>query len=178
LREAEPLPLFAHLDHSDAAKKEPHLPLMSKGEQVVADYKTVRLSLKDHPVHLLRDRLATKGVRPAGDLLEVPNGSRITIAGVVLARQRPGTAKKVMFITLEDETGVANLVVFPQVHENNRRPVLTARLMAVRGKVEKSEGVIHVIVDKVYELNSWLESLADPRDNAPEAFLDKGRFFH
>ena len=178
LREATPLPLFAHLDHSEAAKKEPHLPLMSKGEQVVADYKTVRLSLKDHPVHLLRDRLAEKGVRPANDLLEAPNGSRITIAGVVLARQRPGTAKKVMFITLEDETGVANLVVFPSVHETNRRPVLTARLMAVTGKVEKSEGVIHVIVHKVYELNNWLESLADPRDNAPEAFLDKGRFFH
>jgi error-prone DNA polymerase len=178
LREAHPLPLFAHLDHSNAAKKEPHLPLMSQGEQVVADYKTIRLSLKDHPVHLLRERLAEKGVRPCGDLLDAPDGSRITIAGVVLARQRPGTAKKVMFITLEDETAVANLVVFPAVHENNRRPVLTARLMAVRGKVEKSEGVIHVIVDKVYELNSWLESLADPRDNAPEAFLDKGRFFH
>jgi error-prone DNA polymerase len=178
LREANPLPLFAHLDHSDAARKEPHLPLMSQGEQVVADYKTIRLSLKDHPVHLLRNRLAARGVRPTGDLLDVPDGSRITIAGVVLARQRPGTAKKVMFITLEDETGVANLVVFPGVYENNRRPVLTARLMAVTGKVEKSDGVIHVIVDKVYELNSWLESLSDPRDNAPEAFLDKGRFFH
>ncbi|TDI58164.1 MAG: error-prone DNA polymerase [Alphaproteobacteria bacterium] len=178
LHEANPLPLFAHLDHSDAARQEPHLPLMSQGEQVVADYKTIRLSLKDHPVHLLRDRLAAKGVRPIGDLLDAPDGSRITIAGVVLARQRPGTAKKVMFITLEDETAVANLVVFPMVHENNRRPVLTARLMAVTGKVEKSEGVIHVIVDKVYELNNWLESLADPGDNAPEAFLDKGRFFH
>ena len=178
LREPEPLPLFEHLDHSKAAEPEPHLPTMSRGEHVVADYKTTRLSLKDHPVHLLRPRLTERGLRPCGDLLDVADGSRISLAGVVLARQRPGTAKKVMFITLEDETGVANLVVFPGVHQDFRRPLLTARLMACSGKVEKSEGVIHLIVDKVASLNSWLESLSDIGADTPEAFLDKGRFFH
>ena len=178
LTEREPLPLFAHLDYGDAVSQEAGLPVMGLGEHVVADYQTAGLSLKAHPVALLRDALMEKGVRPTSDLAVVENGSRITTAGVVLARQRPGTAKKVMFITLEDETGVANLVVFPGVFETYRRATLTSRLMACTGKVERVDGVIHLIVNRVYELNNWLASLTTRPGEAPAAFLDKGRFFH
>ena len=178
LTEARPLPLFEALDHGAKVEKERHLPGMGPGEHVIADYQTTRLSLKQHPVALLRDRLTRAGARPARDLLTARNGSRIVVAGVVLARQRPGTAKDVMFITLEDETGVANLVVFPSVYEKNRRNTLTARLMACKGKVESAEGVIHVIVEQVAEINAWLTLLTDTPSERPEAFLDKGRFFH
>ena len=151
---------------------------MGLGEHVVADYQTAGLSLKEHPVTLLRERLSEHSARPCVDLLTIENGARIILAGLVLARQRPGTAKKVMFITLEDETGVANLVIFPGVFETYRRATLTARFMACQGKVEKVDGVIHVIADKVFELNGWLASLTSRPGDAPEAFVDKGRFFH
>ncbi|MFN3231481.1 MAG: error-prone DNA polymerase [Alphaproteobacteria bacterium] len=178
LTETKPLPLFEQLDMGQRIETEPHLPAMHLGEHVVADYQTAGLSLKQHPVALLRDQLDERGTRPAVDLLTIANGSRITLAGLVLARQRPGTAKKVMFITLEDETGVANLVIFPGVFETYRRATLTARFMACKGKVEKVDGVIHIIVDKVFELNGWLASLTARAGDAPEAFVDKGRFFH
>ena len=178
LTETRPLPLFEALDYGAKVEKERHLPGMGPGEHVIADYQTTRLSLKQHPVALLRDRLTRAGARPARDLLTARNGSRIVVAGVVLARQRPGTAKDVMFITLEDETGVANLVVFPSVYEKNRRNTLTARLMACKGKVESAEGVIHVIVEQVAEINAWQTLLTDTPSERPEAFLDKGRFFH
>jgi len=178
LTETKPLPLFEALDYGAKVEKERHLPGMGLGEHVIADYQTTQLSLKQHPVALLRERLTAAGARPTRDLLTARNGSRIVVAGVVLARQRPGTAKDVMFITLEDETGVANLVVFPGVYEKYRRPTLTARLMACEGKIESAEGVIHLIVEKVDEINGWLTLLTDQRVERPEAFLDKGRFFH
>jgi error-prone DNA polymerase len=178
LTETKPLPLFEMLDHGTRVEKERHLPGMGLGEHVIADYQTTQLSLKQHPVALLRDRLAKAGARPTRDLAAARNGNRMTVAGVVLARQRPGTAKDVMFITLEDETGVANLVVFPSVYESYRRDTLTARLMACEGKVESADGVIHLIVEKVYEINGWLTLLTDQPAEQPEAFLAKGRFFH
>ncbi|MEN3976958.1 error-prone DNA polymerase [Emcibacter sp. SYSU 3D8] len=178
LSEAKPLPLFEALDHGGVVEQESHLPGMGLGEHVVADYQTTQLSLKQHPVALLRERLSAAGARPTRALATARNGSRIIVAGVVLARQRPGTAKDVMFITLEDETGVANLVVFPGVYEKYRRETLTSRLMACEGKVESADNVIHLIVEKVHEINGWLTLLTDRPEDAPEAFLDKGRFFH
>ncbi|MEN3949924.1 error-prone DNA polymerase [Iodidimonas sp. SYSU 1G8] len=178
LTDAKPLPLFEGLDYGAKVEREDYLPAMGLGEHVIADYQTTQLSLKRHPVALLREKLEAEGVQPTGNLVAARHGQRITIAGVVLARQRPGTAKNVMFITLEDETGVANLVVFPGVYEAYRRPTLTARLMACRGKVEKAEGVTHVIVEKVFEINAWLASLTEQAGETPAAFLDKGRFFH
>ena len=178
LAEAKPLPLFEALDHGARVEQERHLPVMGLGEHVITDYNTTQLSLKQHPVALLRARLAAEGVRPTGALETARHGDRILVVGVVLARQRPGTAKNVMFITLEDETGVANLVVFPGVYEAYRREALTARLMACEGKVEKADNVTHLIAEKIYEINHWLALLAERPDAAPEAFLDKGRFFH
>lgn len=108
----------------------------------------------------------------------MPSLMRVFFAGDTVVEFVPQGAKDVMFITLEDETGVANLVVFPSVYEKNRRNTLTARLMACKGKVESAEGVIHVIVEQVAEINAWLTLLTDTPSERPEAFLDKGRFFH
>jgi error-prone DNA polymerase len=178
LSEAKPLPLFAALEHDKDVEREPLLPGMGLGEHVIADYRTTQLSLKQHPAALLRERLNAEGVTSAADLAGLPHGTDVLVAGVVLARQRPGTAKNVMFITLEDETGVVNLVVFAGVFEEYRRPTLTARFMACHGRLEKAEGVTHVIVTRVHEINHWLNLLTDQPQAAPEAFLNKGRFFH
>ena len=132
---------------------------MSAGEHVAADYRSTGLSLKHHPVALLRHRLNERGVLPAGELDGLNDGDRTVVAGIVLTRQRPGKGI-VMFVTLEDETGTANLVVFPSIYENQRRDTLTARLMMCRGKVQKVDGVIHVIAERVTSLNGWLEGLA------------------
>ncbi len=139
-------------------RPEPALPAMSAGEHVAADYRSTGLSLKHHPVALLRHRLNERGVLPAGELDGLNDGDRTVVAGIVLTRQRPGKGI-VMFVTLEDETGTANLVVFPSIYENQRRDTLTARLMMCRGKVQKVDGVIHVIAERVTSLNGWLEGL-------------------
>ena len=187
---AEPLPLFDSPGEAEPPRPEPALPAMSAGERVVADYHTTGLSLKQHPTALLRERLAGRGVRPASNLEELPPGARVTVAGIVLVRQRPGSAGRIVFVTLEDETGSANLVVFPRVQERCRRALLTARLMVCRGRLQKEQGVIHVIADHIDSLNDWLDDLAGkppPRSTAGPvspggstrgAFVDRGRFFH
>ena len=166
------LPLF---DSARPVRPEPALPAMSAGEHVVADYRATGLSLKRHPVAFLRDRLTGRGVRPAEDLAQLPDGARVAVAGIVLVRQRPGTAREVVFVTLEDETGTANLVVFPTVRERWRRDLLTARLMVCRGKVQAEDGVIHVIAEKIEALNGWLEKVGRADG---DAFVGRGRFFH
>ena len=158
MNDAGPLPLFDRPERDRSSRPEPALPAMSAGEQVAADYRSTGLSLKHHPVALLRRRLDERGVLSAKDLGRLSDGDRVVVAGIVLTRQRPGKGI-VMFVTLEDETGTANLVVFPSVYENQRRDTLTARLMMCRGKVQKVDGVIHVIADRVTSLNAWLEGL-------------------
>ena len=179
LDRAGPLPLFDSPDGGAPPRLEPALPAMTAGEQVVADYRTTGLSLKQHPTALLRERLAGRGVRPASHLEELPAGARVTVAGIVLCRQRPGTAGKIVFVTLEDETGTADLVVFPSVQERCRRGLLTARLMICHGRLEKEQGVVHVIANRIHSLNDWLDSLAG-KSGAPsqDAFVGRGRFFH
>ena len=173
MNEAGPLPLFESAEDraggdrtggvrsagdNGRIRPEPALPAMTVGEQVAADYRTTGLSLKHHPVALLRRRLDGRGVLPVKELERLNDGDRTVVAGIVLTRQRPGKGI-VMFVTLEDETGTANLVVFPSVYENQRRDTLTARLMMCRGKVQKVDGVIHVIAERVTSLNAWLEGL-------------------
>ena len=209
MSEAGPLPLFESVEDDRAGgdrtegdrltyddgriRPESVLPAMTVGEQVAADYRTTGLSLKHHPVALLRRRLDERGVLPAKELEGLNDGDRTVVAGIVLTRQRPGKGI-VMFVTLEDETGTANLVVFPSVYENQRRDTLTARLMTCRGKVQKVDGVIHVIAERVTSLNAWLEGLggvgggrAGPTPSAvgagqdrhpQESFVGRGRFFH
>ena len=179
LDQAEPLPLFDSPGEAEPPRPEPALPALLAGEQVVADYRTTGLSLKQHPTALLRERLADRGVRPASHLEELPAGARVTVAGIVLVRQRPGTAGRIVFVTLEDETGSSNLVVFPSVQERCRRALLTARLMVCRGRLEKEQGVIHVIADRIDSLNDWLDGLAGrPGATSRGAFVGRGRFFH
>ena len=174
LNGAGPLPLF----ESPGIRPEPALPAMSAGEQVAADYRSTGLSLKHHPVGLLRRRLDERGVLSAEGLEGLSDGDRAIVAGIVLTRQRPGKGI-VMFVTLEDETGTANLVVFPSIYENQRRDTLTARLMLCRGKVQKVDGVIHVIAERIHSLNDWLAELGKAGGSGDTgSFVGRGRFFH
>ena len=137
------------------------LPLMPLSEEVVADYQTHRLSLKAHPVSFLRASLAERGFVRAGDLGKRKFRAMVRVCGVVLVRQRPGSAKNVVFITLEDETGVANIVVWPHLMEKFRKVVMGARLMEVRGRVEAEDGVIHVIAADLRDATHDLHRLSD-----------------
>ena len=157
-RGAEPLPLFAGLAPKPEAP--PPLPEMGLGEAVALDYSHLRLSLKAHPLALLRAALAKSGLKPCAALATAADGSSIRLAGLVLVRQRPGTASGVIFMTLEDETGIANLVVWPKVFERHRSVVLGARLLAVRGAVQREGKVIHVIARTLESRDALLGPLA------------------
>ena len=168
------LPLFAHADQRDEGAEEGRavLPRMPLSEEVVADYQTTRLSLKAHPMAFLRAPLAERGFVRACDLRMRKFRSTVHVAGVVLIRQRPGSAKGVCFITLEDETGVINLVVWPDLKERQRRVVMGARLMEVRGRVEYDDEVIHVIAQHMTDATHELHRLSDDLVNTPIARAD------
>ncbi|NOZ31775.1 MAG: DNA polymerase III subunit alpha [Alphaproteobacteria bacterium] len=159
---AELLPLFAAAGRPDAEanEQEAALPPMALGEHVVHDYRTLSLSLKCHPLEFLRDKLEQRGCVSANDLMSVKDGTWVEIAGLVLVRQRPGTASGVIFASLEDETGVANVIVWPKVFETFRRVVLSARLMGVKGRVQREGLVIHVIARQVFDLTPELATLS------------------
>ncbi|MFO1073969.1 MAG: error-prone DNA polymerase [Geminicoccaceae bacterium] len=144
-----------------AEETAPHLPEMGLGEQVLEDYATLRLSLKAHPLALLRDRLAGRGIVTARALGQDGIGPRASVCGLVLVRQRPGSAKGVVFVTLEDETGCINLVVWPQIFERYRTTLVTARLLAARGTLQCESGVIHLIVERPFDLTPALRRLRD-----------------
>ncbi|WP_353229286.1 error-prone DNA polymerase [Novosphingobium sp.] len=160
---APDLPLFAAMRARDEGVEavRARLPVMPDGEEVVADYQTLRLSLKAHPMAFLRPRLAERGFLRACDLRNRKTRAMVHVAGVVLVRQQPGTAKGVCFITLEDETGVINLVVWPDLKEKQRKVVMGARLMEVRGRVEYDDEVIHVIAAHMTDASDQLARLSD-----------------
>ena len=137
------------------------LPPMRLGEQVVEDYRRLHLSLKAHPVSFLRAELRRRGILRHDELAAAKSGRRVTVAGLVLVRQRPGSANGVIFMTLEDETAVANTIVWPQVFETFRPIVLGARLVSVTGKLQNEFGVIHVIAERLDDLTPLLERLAE-----------------
>ena len=137
-------------------------------EHVVADYQTLRLSLKAHPMRFLRRSLARQGHVSAADLSRLRNRQLVRMAGIVLIRQRPGSAKGVCFVTLEDETGVANLVVWPKVFEAFRKTVMTARLMVVEGQVQRSEGVTHIVARAVHDRSDALLRLSQGETVDPQ----------
>ena len=168
------LPLFAAAAARDegAETARTQLPAMPLSEEVVADYQTTRLSLKAHPMAFLRASLAERGFVRASDLRSRKFRSMVHVAGVVLIRQRPGSAKGVCFITLEDETGVINLVVWPDLKEKQRRVVMGSRLMEVRGRVEYDDEVIHVIAHHMEDATHQLYRLSDDMLNAPVARAD------
>jgi error-prone DNA polymerase len=155
-----PLPLFAAAAAlPERAVPEAALPRMSLGEHVAEDYTTLGLSLKCHPVAFLRDELAREGTVRAADLARLPPGRRVQLAGLVLIRQRPGTASGVIFVTLEDETGVANLIVWPGIFEKYRRAVLGASLLRCTGKLQREGLVIHVVAEQLADLSPRLGRL-------------------
>ena len=173
---ADTLPLFVAAGRpGHKAEPDADLPPMPPGEEVIHDYRAMSLSLKAHPVSFLRQTLTSRRIIPADALRETPAGRIITVAGVVLVRQRPGTASGVIFASLEDETGLANIIVWPKIFEANRRVVLGARLMAVRGEVQKEGLVVHVIAREVYDLTPMLAELTD---EPARAALPAGRNFH
>ena len=144
LKDAPDLPLFAH-ERDEGEEPTVALPDMPLCEQVVADYQTLRLSLKSHPLGFLRRGMARKGYAPTEALKTMGNSQRVKLAGLVLIRQRPGSAKGVCFITIEDETGVANIVVWPKVMEAYRKVIMQSRLLAVTGYVQRDADIIHVV---------------------------------
>jgi error-prone DNA polymerase len=163
LRPVAELPLFAAARAREEGEEAEQavLPAMPLAEHVVSDYQTVRLSLKAHPMQFLRDHYAGRGFVRAADLRDIRYGKRVSLAGLVLIRQRPGSAKGVCFITLEDETGTANLVVWPDAFAAQRRIVMGARLMVVHGIVQHDEAVCHLIASRL-EDDSWrLRSLSE-----------------
>ncbi|WP_282606994.1 error-prone DNA polymerase [Pelagibius sp. Alg239-R121] len=161
-----PLPLFAAAGEEDRGP-EPSvaLPTSSLGEEVVEDYASLRLSLKAHPMALLREQHPDFAALTASDrLLDVPVDARIVVSGLVLVRQRPGSASGVIFITLEDETGVCNVVVWPKTFERFRRAVVTTRLMRVTGRLQREGIVVHLVADKIEDLSFLLDQLGDGTD--------------
>lgn len=172
---APDLPLFraAGVREEGAERARIALPAMPLSEEVVADYQTTRLSLKAHPMAFLRADLAQRGFVRACDLRARRFRSMVQVAGVVLIRQRPGSAKGVTFITLEDETGVINLVVWPDLKEKQRKVVMGARLMEVRGRVEYDDEVIHVIAAHMTDATARLHALSDDLLEAPLARADE-----
>ena len=191
------LPLFAFAENRAAtgdgdAGSEFTLPKMPLGQHVIEDYRALRLSLKAHPLSFLRQRLDEIGVLRSEDLPRVRAGRMVTVAGLVLVRQRPGTAKGVIFVTLEDEKAIANIIVRPPIFERYRRVVLGSRLLLARGRVEREGIVVHVLADELQDLSLMLDSLSDlgpmeppyaPADvvkhpmNDPRTALPKGRSF-
>lgn len=175
---AETLPLFsaagppAHRDEPDA-----DLPAMVPGEAVVYDYKTLALSLKAHPVSFMREMLTRGGVIAAHKLNDVRDGAFVEVAGLVLVRQRPGTASGIIFATLEDETGIANVVIWNKVFEKNRKEVLGSRMLAVRGKVQREGLVIHVIAQSFTDMTPQLLEIAAGHDLGDRVLArgDEGR---
>ena len=137
------------------------LPVMPIGEEVLTDYAAMRLSLKSHPLALLRPALARTKHIPSATLADVAPGARVKVAGLVISRQRPGTASGVIFMTLEDETGVANVIVWPRMFEKNRKTVLRSRLLSVTGKVEREGLVIHVVADRMRDETARLFDLGE-----------------
>jgi error-prone DNA polymerase len=171
LKAAPDLPLFAYAEARDeGSEAEPaQLPDMPLSEHVVNDYQTIRLSLKAHPMAFLREHYAAQKFITADQLKSIRDGKRLSIAGLVLIRQRPGSAKGVVFITIEDETGIANLVVWPDVFEKQRKIVMGARLMTVHGIIQRDDddGVIHVVARQLEDHSHMLRHLSEHIMEAP-----------
>jgi len=189
------LPLFDRRPEATDLEPSVRLPKLTLGEQVVDDFSTISMSLRAHPLQLLRPMLVERGMKHSDALREARNGDRFGMAGLVLIRQRPGTASGVVFVTLEDEFGIANLVVWPSVFETYRRIVMGARMMGARGTVQREGIVIHLVVEQLWDWSADLDRIAsldgrfelrtgrgdqarsstpDPRDG-PQAGYDRDR---
>lgn len=159
---ARPLPLFAATETPEGGADAPaELPEMPLSEHVVQDFQTTRLSLKAHPMEFLRPRLAGQRIRTTAAAVAAPDGARVSVAGVVLVRQKPGSAKGVVFVTVEDETGIANVVVWKRVAARFRAVVMGARVLLVRGRVQRAEGITHIVAETLIDRTGDLALLSE-----------------
>ena len=138
---------------------DPQLPLPTEGQDIVADYRALGLTLGRHPLALLRLQLARRRMVTAADISRAPHGRIARTAGIVIGRQRPDTASGVIFVTLEDETGCTNVIVWRDISDRQRRELLGSRLMAVYGTVEREGDVVHVLAGRLVDLTPMLGSL-------------------
>jgi error-prone DNA polymerase len=164
----QPKAMFAGQKAPDAQGENVLLPVMSASEHVVQDNAATALSLKAHPVSFVREKLQQLHITACGDLKTFKDGMMVKVAGLVLVRQRPGTAGGICFMTIEDETGFANLVIFQKLFEEYRKPILQSRLMMAEGKVQIEGEVIHVIVSRCYNLSKLLRHLTPSIHEDPQ----------
>jgi error-prone DNA polymerase len=134
---------------------------MPLGEEVVNDYRFLQLTLRKHPAAFLRPDLDRRGIILNEELRRRTSGDRVTVSGLIIIRQRPGTAKGVLFMTLEDETAIANVIIWPKTFERFRPVVLGARYVAVTGPMQAESGVIHVVAERIDDLTALLGRLAE-----------------
>jgi len=159
-----PLPLIAAADARagrnvlEVQEATTLLSPLTEGREVVEDYRSIQLSLRNHPLAFLRPALAQRRIRPCADLMTLKDGARVEVAGIILVRQKPGSAKSV-FVTIEDETGIANAIVWPDTFEKYRRVVMASQMVAIRGRMQREGIVIHVIADKITDLSPMLRSV-------------------
>jgi error-prone DNA polymerase len=161
------LSLFAAMDAPELGPEpDPALPAMPLGQQIAQDYQTHRLSLKGHPMQILRPAFSAEGVLTCTAVNTAKDGARVACAGAVLVRQRPGKGNAI-FITIEDETGVVNALLWARDFEQQRGPVMSARLMVIEGEVQHSkEGVVHLMARRVHDRTPMLARLDDAQDDA------------
>ncbi len=159
------LPLFAARE--EFAEPAASIVAMKPGRDVVEDYRSTGLTLRRHPVAFLRAELAARGAIPAVGLDALKDGARVTVAGIVLVRQRPGSAKGVMFITAEDETGHVNIILWPKVFEAQRRLILSAGMIGCQGRLQREGQVMHVVADRLIDLSVLLRSVGDRGEDFP-----------
>jgi DNA-directed DNA polymerase III PolC len=154
-----PLPLSPAAAAEEAGEGRPLLAAPTEGQQISADYASFGLTLGRHPLALLRTRLAAAALLPAGQLAQVAHGTRVRTAGIVLMRQRPGTAGGVTFLTLEDESGQVNVIVWERIGREQRRALLESRLLEVHGQLQHQEGVMHLIAHRLIDRTALLGAL-------------------
>ena len=154
------LPLFIE-SGENIAEPTVKLPIMKQGEEVTRDYEAIRLSLKNHPLELLRSQLDAEGIIPASQLKKTKNGQSVSTAGLIITRQRPSTASGIIFTTLEDETGVTNVIIWPKLFEKYRKETLTSRLLCVTGELQREGLVAHLIAKKLVDMTGRLISLME-----------------
>ena len=166
LADAPVLPIFERAaERAEGPDPAVTLPAMPRAEEVVADYQTLRLSLRAHPMAFFRRSLRAQGFHAAADLPALGHGAAVSIAGLVLVRQKPGSARGVCFITVEDEGGVANLVIWPNRFAAHRPAIMAARLLVAHGRVQTDGRVIHVVADRLEDRSDRLAALS--RDRLP-----------
>lgn len=166
-RKDTPVGIFRGTQEVDAEEDTVQLPQMAISEQVVHDYGSVSLSLKAHPVSFVREKLQLLHIIPTGVLADTEDGQPVKVAGLVLVRQRPGTASGICFMTIEDETGNANLVIFQNLFAQYRKEILQSQLIMVEGKVQRAGEVVHVVVHSCHNLNRLLRTLTPMEEEVP-----------